>query len=306
MDVVNLKNAKVLVVDDQPANIQLVYQVLSPHYNIFMAKSGREAIALCHKQPPDIILLDVVMPDMSGLEVCKILKNDPLYAEIPIIFITSFVSVENEIECWEAGCVDYVMKPINQLTLMNRVKSHLTLKRQTDILKRSAYLDGLTGIYNRRYFDIHSAEIYDQCKSNQTSICVALIDVDFFKRFNDCYGHLEGDACLRKVAKALTIEIGEHGFISRYGGEEFVAVLPNLTSENATNLVFSLCSRIESLCIPHEDSECSKFVTISAGSSYIDVIDESLPLSQIIEQVDKLLYESKQHGRNRVSIGKKH
>ena len=145
---------RLLVVDDQPMNIRALHEIFAATHDVFMATSGEQALAFCRATPPDLVLLDVVMPQMSGLEVCRRLKQDPETALIPVIFVTALDDpAEEEAACWKAGGVDFITKPINAQTTRNRVRAHLTLKRQADVLRRLAWIDGLTGLANKRQFD---------------------------------------------------------------------------------------------------------------------------------------------------------
>ena len=298
MDFFDLKGADVLVVDDQLSNIQLMNLLLKDHYNILMARSGEEALEVIEKQVPDIILLDVNMPGLSGLEVCEKLKQNPFYESIPVIFITALSDTDDEIECWKAGCVDFVRKPINHYTLINRVKAHLTLKFQSDALRNIALTDGLTGVENRRAFDMRSLEAQKLCFENGLSYAVIMIDIDFFKGFNDFYGHLAGDDCLKLIAMTMEKQVPKgKGEFARYGGEEFIAILMGLSKNDVDAILRSTLKSVSDLKIPHELSLCSEFVTASAGCAYVPP-NHDVPLEAVIHQADEFLYRAKQSGRN--------
>ena len=167
---VSLENARILVVDDQPINIQVINQILGGSFQLRFAKSGQEALDICLSDPPDLILMDVIMPNLDGLTTCKIIKNTPNISDIPVVFITSLQKAEEENACWQAGGIDYMTKPVNPLPLTNRVNAHLTQKFQADLLKKLAYLDGLTGVYNRRYLDDYLARQTSQAKRTNHAI----------------------------------------------------------------------------------------------------------------------------------------
>ncbi|SBS27184.1 Response regulator PleD [Marinomonas aquimarina] len=294
--------ANVLIVDDQVSNIQLIYQVLKDDYNVYMARSGTEAIDLIKSKRPDIILLDVYMPELTGLELCQILKADPYYSDIPIIFITSFTDPAQEVACWEAGGVDFVQKPINQLTLSRRVKAHLTLKFQADVLKHIANLDGLTGIYNRRYLDEQGAALFCHSQKQGEAFSVVMFDIDYFKGFNDQYGHLMGDDCLKAVAHCIKgLVSDEKEILVRYGGEEFILLISGKSKQQVGRLVDTICQAVSALKIPHESSGCSDFVSLSAGGLVCEH-PERVELKSLIERSDVLLYQAKSEGRNRAVI----
>ena len=187
---------RLLVVDDQPANIQALYQTFAADHQVLMATSGAQALALCASQQPDLVLLDVVMPGMDGFEVCRRMRADEALRDIPVIFVTAHNDEAAETLGLELGAVDFISKPINPKIVRARVKTHLTLKAQSDLLRQWVYLDGLTGVHNRRYFEERLATEWARAVRNRTDLSAVLIDVDFFKRYNDHYGHQAGDECL--------------------------------------------------------------------------------------------------------------
>lgn len=291
--------ATILVVDDQPINIQIVFQVLGNEYNILMATSGKQAKKVCHDSRPDLILLDVVMPEQDGLETCRQLKADKQLADIPVIFVTGLQHQTDEDACWDAGGVDFIQKPFNTNTLRNRVKAHLTLKRQADLLRSLAYLDGLTGIYNRRYFDNVLSIQLAQHRRKLSPLAVLMIDVDYFKKYNDTFGHLAGDDALRKVASALKHNGRQADTVARYGGEEFVVLLADTDINGAVTVAKKMLHHVLELDIAHPQTPATK-LSISVG---IAVADEAKGYdSNIIELADQQLYLSKQRGRNTYSV----
>jgi PleD family two-component response regulator len=194
---------KLLIVDDQSTNIRVLHELFREDCDVFMATSGEQAITVCQTQLPDLILLDVVMDDVDGHEVCRRLKADPVTQGIPIIFITAQQRDSDEALGLELGAVDFISKPINPIIVRARVRTHLTLKLQNDLLRSMALMDGLTGVANRRKFDEDISADWRQCFREQKPLSLILADVDYFKRYNDRYGHLAGDGCLKSVAQAL-------------------------------------------------------------------------------------------------------
>ena len=197
------ERARLLVVDDQRANIQALFQAFQADHKVQMATSGEQALALCRSQPPDLVLLDVVMPGMDGFEVCRRLKADEATKDIPVIFVTGHHDEEAETRGLDVGAVDFISKPINPRIVRARVKTHLTMKRQSDLLRQWVYIDGLTGVCNRRYFDEHLKSEWDRAARLRAPLSVGLVDVDLFKRYNDHCGHQAGDDCLRRVAAVM-------------------------------------------------------------------------------------------------------
>ena len=293
----SLGKATILVVDDQPTNIQIIYHILGDEYQVLMATSGVQALQVCRDSAPDLILLDVMMPDMDGLQTCKAMKADETIAAIPVIFVTGVHEQEEEDACWQAGAVDFIQKPVNANTLLHRIKAHLTLKRQTDFLHSLAYVDGLTGIFNRRFLDSSlEKQIAIGKRQKQREISMLMIDIDHFKLFNDQFGHLAGDEALRRVAETLEdVCLRPNDIVARYGGEEFVVILPNTDRQGADKVAAKLLTAIAELAIPHPTTEHG-IVTISIGgatSPYDEASKEA-----ITALADKQLYAAKQSGRN--------
>ncbi|WP_269620661.1 diguanylate cyclase [Zhongshania sp. BJYM1] len=290
---------KLLVVDDQPVNIQVLYQVFSESCDVFMATSGKQALEVCRQKNPDLILLDVVMPDMDGIEVCKALKSAPETRDIPVIFVTSQDSPEEETLGLEVGAVDFITKPVNPAVVKARVKTHLMLKIQTDALRELASVDGLTGIPNRRRFDERLQTEWRACRRTELPLSLIMIDVDHFKKYNDHYGHLEGDACLKMVAHALRGDQWRaRDIASRYGGEEFVCLMPETSLEDALTKAEAIRERVFALAVPHATSQNADRVTISVGVA-CTIPGEGEPDS-LLSVADEQLYKAKEGGRNRV------
>ena len=212
------RRRRLLIVDDQPINIQALYQAFSADHQVFMATSGPQALALCLSKQPDLVLLDVMMPGMDGFEVCRRLTADPATADIPVIFVTAHSDEAAETLGLDVGAVDFISKPINPNIVRARVRTHVTLKAQSDLLRHWVYIDGLTGVHNRRYLDERLATEWGRAVRCSTTLSVVLIDVDFFKPYNDHYGHHAGDDCLRRVASTLKAGLRRPGdLMTRYG-----------------------------------------------------------------------------------------
>jgi diguanylate cyclase (GGDEF)-like protein len=291
-----------LVVDDQPVNIQVLYQIFSATHQVFMATSGEQALDFCASKQPDLILLDLAMPRMDGYEVCRRLKADPTSADIPVIFVTASDDHGSEEQGLAVGAVDFIVKPVNPAIVRARVNTHLTLKRQSDLLREMAYVDGLTGVHNRRYFDERFDVEWRLANRNGNTLALILLDVDFFKRYNDRHGHQMGDECLRNVAAALRDGIRRPSdVVARYGGEEFVCLLPDTGLAAATAIAQQLCAMVEALQIPHDDSPAAPVITISLGvcAQAMGAANSSL---ELLRAADAQLYLAKERGRNRVAV----
>ncbi|MCK1791967.1 diguanylate cyclase [Pseudomonas violetae] len=257
---------KLLIVDDQPTNIRVLHELFREDCDVFMATGGEQAISVCQTQLPDLILLDVVMEGMDGHEVCRRLKVDPMTQGIPIIFITAQHQESDEVLGLELGAVDFITKPINTTIVRARVRTHLTLKIQSDLLRSMALMDGLTGVANRRKFNEDILADWRLCFREQKPLSLILVDVDYFKRYNDHYGHPAGDGCLKSIAQALSEAVRRpYDLVARYGGEEFACVLPNTALSGAVEIAERMRERVRTLGIEHAASDVDRVVTISLG-----------------------------------------
>ena len=291
---------KLLVVDDQPINIQVMNRIFSAEFQVFMATSGAQALTICQKNPPDLVLLDVVMPGMDGFEVCTRLHNDETTRNIPVIFVTAHSDAAQETRGLEAGAVDFISKPVNPAVVRARVKTHLTLKLQSDLMRRLVFMDGLTSVYNRRYFDKQLAMEMARALRNQSPLSLIMLDVDFFKRFNDHYGHQAGDDCLRQIAATLKASLRRPAdVVARYGGEEFACILPETDFNDAMALARELEQQVRNQGIAHVYSETAPVVTISLGVAgrYASAPGDA---DALLAAADAQLYKAKKAGRGRV------
>ena len=292
--------ARLLVVDDQRIHIQVMHQIFAGQYQIFMATNGEQALALCRHNPPDLVLLDIVMPGMDGFEVCAALKADAATRDIPVIFITGHTDAAQETRGLEVGAVDFISKPLTPAVLRARVKTQLTLKLQADLLRKLVFLDGLTGVFNRRYFDQQLAIEVARCARAQSALAVIMVDVDYFKRFNDRYGHQAGDDCLRQVASSLKSSLRRPAdLVARYGGEEFACILPETPFDMAMEIARELENQVRLKAITHSDSDAAPVVTISLG---VAGRTGTAPASatDLLALADAQLYKAKHAGRARV------
>ena len=292
---------KLLVVDDQPLIIQVLYQTFAQDHQLFMATSGAQALALCAQHRPDLVLLDVMMPDMDGYEVCARLKANPATRDIPVIFVTAHNDEAAEAHGLDVGAVDFISKPINPKIVRARVKTHVTLKAQSDLLRSWAYMDGLTGVHNRRYFDEQLAAEWGRAVRNKAALSIVMLDVDFFKRYNDHYGHQAGDDCLRLVASAIKNSLKRPADqVARYGGEEFVRLLPDTDLAGALLVAQQIGQQIFDLQIAHADSSAAPVVTVSLGVCSKSATATGSALA-LLGQADAQLYAAKAGGRHRTS-----
>lgn len=300
------KLSRILIVDDERHNIKVLSELLREEHKIMAAKSGQVALNAAHgPNPPDLILLDVMMPGLSGYEVCRQLKAHPRTMHIPVIFITALDATDDEAKGFELGAVDYIFKPFKPVIVKARVRTHIHLKRKTDLLDRMASIDGLTEISNRRSFDITLEKELRRIARSGAFLSLILSDIDFFKKYNDYHGHAQGDICLRRVAKALADCANRSGdFSARYGGEEFAVILPETDLDGAITIAEKIRTTVAELNISHAASTVADHVTLSLGVATVSGSQDISPVD-LIMAADDFLYQAKKSGRNAVFPTKK-
>lgn len=297
------KKPTILVVDDMTTTLLLIHDLLKDTYEVKIAKSGTKALEILESPNDiDLILLDIEMPDINGYDVCKRIKNNETIKNIPIIFITGRTSQEDEEYGLNLGAIDYITKPFNKAIVKLRIKNYLDLKIKNDMLEKLSMYDGLTNIRNRRFFDETFEKTFNEIKRDKKSLAVLMIDIDFFKPYNDNYGHGQGDETLRKVAKALEKTIKRASdFVARYGGEEFVILLKDINKDGVEAVANNLLNAIRELKITHEFSKIENYVTVSIGVSYYNSSSDVTKL-ELLLKADETLYNVKNSGRNNFAI----
>lgn len=291
---------KVLIVDDSATNRQMLGDLLKEDYTVLLGTSGEEGIEMARQHLPDVILLDVIMPDVDGYEVLRRLKEDARTSALCVVFITGLDRPEAEERGLRAGASDYVTRPFHPTVVKARVSLHMQVVRQRRMLESLANIDGLTELPNRRQFDAVLAAEWARSSRTGQPLSVAILDVDFFKRYNDHYGHAMGDHALQLVARSLRKRIQRPAdLVSRYGGEEFVVVMPDTPIEGALEVAERLRLGIEGLGISHKRSSVAICLTVSTGVA--SRVSEALPSADaLMQRADERLYRAKKAGRNRV------
>jgi len=277
-------------------------EALHADYQIKVAGSGMQALQIAADEPhPDLILLDVMMPEMDGFEVCRRLKSNPQTWRIPVIFVTAKDEESDEELGLNLGAVDYITKPISIIIAKARIRNHIRLKQQADLLESISLVDALTHIPNRRRFDEAINAEWKRAAREQALLSLLVIDIDHFKEYNDNYGHGAGDVCLQAVAAALQSGVSRPGdLVARYGGEEFVVVLPETPGEAASQIANRMCESVRNLNLTHAYSSTSPFVTVSIGSATTRPHGEADSPNRLLDEADKMLYQAKKSGRDRV------
>lgn len=320
-------SAKILLVDDREDTLNLLSLLLSERgYLTESTVEPNKAIDLAENIKPDLILLDVMMPKINGYQLCSILRKNKHTHDIPVIFMSALDETEEKIKGFELGCVDYITKPFDLDEVMVRVNHHLQvcrlqkelqeknniLKHELEIrielehklrstnqkLKNLAIVDSLTGIANRRKFDLKIEQEWLRLAREQAFLSLIMIDVDYFKLYNDAYGHQAGDDCLQQVAQTISRTVKRPAdLVARYGGEEFAVILPSTDKIGATHVANCIRMAIEELKIPHTNSTVADYVTVSQGIATTIPDPDSL-FESLICLADVALYEAKDRGRN--------
>ncbi|MBV9125987.1 MAG: diguanylate cyclase [Planctomycetes bacterium] len=322
----------ILLVDDSQDNIHPLKLLLETtgYSELLTARSASEAFEQLGMEDPqsagrgvEVILMDIKMPGLDGIEACRRIKEDRRLRDIPIIMVTGQTEETDLEAAFAAGANDYITKPIKVVELLARLRSSLNLKREMDTRKyreqellrvtheleevnqelhRLSSLDGLTGLANRRHFDNLYERSWRQALRKGNPLSVLMIDIDFFKAYNDTYGHQTGDECLKKVASALSRGLRRSGdVVARYGGEEFIVLLPDTATPGAVVVAEGLRERVKALAIPHVRSPNGRQVTLSLGVASTVPTLKALPLA-LIAAADHALYQVKQNGRDALKV----
>ncbi len=306
---------RILLVDDDPIVIQTLRRALAGLGTLYFASRGSEAMRMLREVGPDIVLLDAELPDLTGFQIFEILRADPKLADVPVIFVTCHGEQAIEQAALELGAVDFITKPVRPAIVAMRVKTQLRLKAANDRLRQLAVTDPLTGLANRRLFDETLAREWRRCQRSRQPVSLLMVDVDYFKRYNDHYGHGKGDKCLTAVAGALSGCVRRpFDLVARYGGEEFVVLLPETDTAGVLQLGERIVATLAAMAMPHAASDVSPHVTVSVGaSSYdaacacsLDVQGETLTVvgrlfefGDLLAAADLALYAAKDSGRAR-------
>jgi len=293
--------ATLLLVDDDPAVIEELGGLLADLGRLRFAMTAAEALRLIQASPPDLVLLDVALPDLSGFELCARLKAQPALADLPVIFVTSHDSPADELHGLSLGAVDFIHKPPRGPLVRARVRTHLRMKRMADALRRAADTDGLTGTANRRRFDEALAREWARAQRSGQPLALLLADVDRFKDYNDRLGHVQGDHCLREVACAMASVVRRPAdLLARYGGEEFALLLPETEFRGAEGVALNALAAVQALGLPHPGPAAGPLVSVSIGVAAGVPVGSDPTL--LVRQADRALYAAKHAGRAR-SVG---
>ncbi|MEN9353221.1 MAG: hypothetical protein RL318_546 [Fibrobacterota bacterium] len=287
---------RVLIVEDNTFDVELLASVLSD-VEILVARNGLEGLRLASWETPDLVLIDVGLPDISGWEVLRLLRDEPRTKRALRIFLTGAASEDDEARGLEGGAIDYIAKPFHPSIVRSRIVNHLELKKHRDFFEQLAHLDGLTGLANRRQFDTHLDAEWHRAQRINSPISLVMGDLDKFKKFNDQYGHLAGDDLLRRASQAfLAVPHRPADLLARYGGEEFACILPDTGMAGAILVADRMRRALERLAVPHAGN-IHGIATVSFGVATIQPL-EGQSMEDLIFEADHRLYDAKHQGGN--------
>jgi diguanylate cyclase (GGDEF)-like protein len=293
------KKNTLLIVDDEKANLKILTHILGPGYTIITATNGANAIEKAKEYKPDLILLDIIMPDMDGYETLSEIKKCEEIQKIPVIFITGLNSEEDEEKGLSLDAADYITKPFSAMIVKLRVRNQIQIVNQMRTIERLSMIDQLTNIPNRRSFDERLQMEWKQAIREQTPISILMIDVDKFKNLNDTYGHQQGDIILKVLSNIFPMAFRRPGdFVARWGGEEFVVLLPNTRLDGALDVAEKIRADIENEIITCMDGSTIR-ITVSIGINSL-IPEKDSPVDMFVSNADKALYAAKNAGRNKV------
>ncbi|NEU83617.1 PleD family two-component system response regulator [Nostoc sp. UIC 10630] len=295
----------VMIADNQANRQELCFSLEQSGYRVAQAKNGAEAINIFQQLRPELVLLNVILTDMLGFECCAKLLTLQENKHTPVLMIIEIEDTSSIENAFRAGATDCIIKPFNYLILHQRVRRlieqsqlHQKLVTANLELQRLATIDFLTQLANRRRFEEYIHQEWRRMKRLQQPLSLILLDVDFFKSYNDTYGHQAGDRALLEIAKAIKDVVKRPGdLVARYGGEELAIVLPYTDMFGAAKVAKRICFAIRSLAIPHINSQVSLHLTVSAGLATV-IPNQIFNIEQIIAAADKALYQAKATGRN--------
>jgi diguanylate cyclase (GGDEF)-like protein len=304
MQVEDEKKFRILIVDSDSVTSAVLSEILEKDYAISCAKTGADALRQAEKEKPDLILLDVLLPDTNGFDLLLNLKAMDEARDAPVMFITGLASVEDEEKGLMLGAVDYITKPFNNAIVRARVGTHLKIVKQIRTIERLGMMDALTDIPNRRAFDARIKDEWRRTWRRQSPLSLLMLDVDKFKHYNDTYGHPQGDLLLQFVGKTLKACIHRPtDLAARIGGEEFAVILGDTGRNGAAVVAENIRAALEAGRIPYTDADgavCDTLVTVSIGINSL-VPGPELLINEFVQGADKNLYIAKETGRNRVT-----
>ena len=325
-----MKPINILIIDDQRTIRVLLADILKQmgYKNVDLASTSEEGFKIIQNklkrgEEIDLILLDINLPDNNGVEICEELKKKSEFKDVPIVMITGNEDSATLKKAFAVGASDYITKNVSEIEIKARISSALNLRKEikkrnarekelkktarklkaaNKKLEEMASQDGLTNLANRRLFDKIIKKEWQQAQKRNNCLGLIMLDIDYFKRYNDYYGHQTGDDCLKELAAVMKEVISpEKDLAARYGGEEFAIILPESNLRKIEAVTKKLQAKIDNLKIEHPDSPIANYVTVSIGG-VVTRPQRNKSFEQLIEKTDDLLYKAKKNGRNQIKI----
>jgi diguanylate cyclase (GGDEF)-like protein len=293
---------KILIVEDGKLSQKVLMDILQDTYHVNVVSTGKEVMPMVNRFHPHLILLDIILPDMNGFNILKKLKETPATQNIPIIVITGLDNDKSEENALCLGAVDYIRKPFNRFLVSARVNIHINIVEQLLMIEKLSFYDALTDLANRRKFDYHMEYEWRRALRKKTAIGLLLLDLDNFKKYNDTYGHRQGDIMLKAVAGVVKeVSNSAANVPCRWGGEEFAVLMPETSLEAVSLVGEKIRSQIERMEVLRGNSDEITKITVSIGCA-VSAPCQSDRVEDFFESTDRLLYQAKKEGKNRVSF----
>ena len=283
----------ILAVDDVKENLDIIVDILD-EYDVIAVKSAKEALEILEKEEISLLLLDIVMPEINGIDLCQIIKSQTSTKDIPIIFTTSRVDEETISRAYEAGASDYVCKPLKRRDVLARVNTQLKLRKTIEDLEFLASRDSMTGIYNRRKFFELATLLF---KESTKEFFLATIDIDYFKKVNDNYGHDAGDYVIKRITEIIADSLPKSSIFARMGGEEFIVIF---FEENESKKAILLFEKIKNKIFSENIIYNGNIINSTVSIGLVQKNNESYEIDEVVKKSDIALYEAKKTGRNKV------
>lgn len=295
----NDKKYSILIVDDDLTNVEVLSEILESEYELYIAEDGADAIEIASKFLPDVILLDIILPEMDGYEVITTLKRYERTRNIPVIFVTELNNEADERKGLMLGASDYIGKPFSSAIVELRVRNQIAIIEQLRTIEKLSMTDTLTGLPNRRSFDTRFKSDWGRAQRERIPMSILVVDIDNFKKYNDTNGHQQGDVALQALAEKLTESLKRSGdFVARWGGEEFIVLLPNTNSKGSRVLAERIRKNAEDMIIPCLEDGAGEKITVSIGATTKEYEDK-ITTTEFFSRADEALYKAKNDGRNR-------
>jgi len=290
---------RIFIVEDNPADFAFLKQtLLDAAYEITSAQTGESALVMLGREHPDLVIMDILLPDIDGFEVCRRIRENEQFVNLPVLFYTTISTLDEKLLALEMGAADFLTKSTDRRELLVRIAGLLQAKKKIEKQLRLSFIDGLTEVYNRRYFQHRLSDEYERSSRYKRDFSCAIIDIDRFKQINDTYGHPAGDEVLKKIARQVRRYVRNADIVCRYGGDEFGVLFPETDLRGAFLALERVRERLADLNITQGLDTVA--VSVSCGVSAYG--PQAQGIDAIIAQADSALYAAKRQGRNQTQM----